>query len=314
MNLRPLPGTPLSLSPLAYGTADWASYDFDHLRRLYTTFRGAGGNTFDTAHCYAFWTNNLGDPERLLGKLVRQYESNRSDVVIITKGGHIGMPPGYPRPDKYIAPELLVKDLTESMERLDLPYVDLYLLHRDEQTTPAEEHLHALQPFLAKGIIKNIGVSNWLPHRIEHANKIAAERGWTPFKINQAFHNLATLTDPTKGDPTTPFITEDHLAWYRKHNFPMLAFSANANGFFSSGKSRWGNYDNPTSLARRDRAIALGAKHGYSATQVAIAYLLHHPFPCFPLFGTGKLEHLSELIAATRLKLTPAELASLTGV
>lgn len=313
MTPLPLPRTSLSLSPLCYGTADWASYDFDHLRRLYTTFRAAGGNAFDSAHCYAFWTNNLGDPERLLGKLVRQYESNRSDVVVITKGGHVGMPPGYPRPDKYIAPELLAKDFAESLERLDLPYVDLYLLHRDELTTPAEEHLHALQDFVRKGQIKHIGVSNWLPERIEHANKVAAERGWAPFVINQAFHNLATMTDPTKGDPTTPFVTEAHLPWYRAHKFPMLAFSANANGFFSTGKSRWGNYDNPVSLARLGRCRAIAAARGFTPCQVALAFLLQHPFPCFPLFGTGKLDHLAETLAATRLELTPAELASLTA-
>src|SRR5947207_2555278 len=119
---RTLGRTSLKISSLALGTAEWGSAvpeaDVD---QLYSTFRAAGGNTVDTAHCYAFWLDGgEGASERSLGRCVRKFERRRDDVVVMTKGGHPAAPPKYPRPDKYLAPEVIARDLAESLARLEL--------------------------------------------------------------------------------------------------------------------------------------------------------------------------------------------------
>lgn len=302
-----LPGTDLMLSPLIYGTADWATLEEGLLERLYTAFRSAGGNAFDTAHCYSFWVDKLGEPERQLGRLIRRLEKRRGDVAVISKGGHTPGGDKYPRPDFYLSPEAVRKDLTESLERLETGPIDLYLLHRDDPRVPASEHLHMLQEALAKGWVRHIGVSNWRPERVEEAMEAARREGWQGFVCNEVMHNLAQLSEGRKGDPTIPPVDEATLAWYGRTGFPMLAFSATANGYFATGKSRWGNNDNPASEARRARAAELGAQKGATAAQVALACLRAHPFPCFPIFSTRDLTRLREIVDSADLHLTARE-------
>jgi aryl-alcohol dehydrogenase-like predicted oxidoreductase len=278
--------------------------------RLYTTFRTGGGSVFDTAHCYAFWLNALGQPERQLGELVRKHERNRGDVFIVTKGGHIGVPPGYPRPDRYIAPEVLERDVAESLERLNCGPIDLYLLHRDDPRVPAEEHLAALQPAIRRGDIKSIGVSNWPTARIEAANAFARKQGYTPFITNQVRYNLAVLTHPESGDPTITNTTKADLDWYTRNRFHMMAFSATANGYFS-GKGTLGGYDNPTSQSRREAAQAIASTRGVNATQIALAWLLAHPFPIWPTFFTASPDHLTDALRAMEIRLTAEEVKQL---
>lgn len=299
----------MPLSPLVLGTADWPLIAEADLDRLYCRFRKLGGTSFDTAHCYAFWLDQLGTPERQLGSLIRKHESNRDAVRVITKGGHVPYPK-YDRPEFYMAPEVVERDLRESLERLGTR-IDLYLLHRDDPRIPADEHLHMLQPFLANGLVGGIGVSNWLPDRVEAAHRAADRHGWQRFEINQVLCHLAHKTDPASGDPTTPFTTADHLAWYERTKFPMLAYSATANGFFAAGRSKWGNYDNPISEKRLERARAIANARNATPTQIALAWLLNAPWPCHALFATRQPPHLEEAFGALHLRLTPEERAHL---
>src|SRR5215831_10773320 len=93
------------------GTIGWGTNVVgEHLDRLYDTFRNAGGNFFDSAHCYQFWMpGGLGASERALGEIVRR-RGDRDRVILATKGGHPNDANGYPRPDRYLAPEVIAKD------------------------------------------------------------------------------------------------------------------------------------------------------------------------------------------------------------
>jgi aryl-alcohol dehydrogenase-like predicted oxidoreductase len=69
-------------------------------------------------------------------------------------------------------------------------------------------------------------------------------------------------------------------------------------------------YGTDANFQRRDRAAALGQqKGGYSATQVALAYLLHKPFPLAPVVGPRSPSELADCLRATGLVLSPEELA-----
>jgi aryl-alcohol dehydrogenase-like predicted oxidoreductase len=192
-----LPGTSLSVSPLAYGTGSWGSeVRGDELTRLYTTYRAAGGNAFDSAHCYAFWLDAEGASERALGECVRSHERRREDVVVMTKGGHPSAPPKYPKPDRYLSPEVLRKDIAESLDRLQTDYIDLYFLHRDDPRVPAGEIIDALAEHIAAGRIRYIGASNWRVARMAEANAYAASHGRPAFVASQVQWNLAEPTRP----------------------------------------------------------------------------------------------------------------------
>lgn len=298
--------------PFALGTADWPSVPDAGVEELYSAFRTRGGRIFDTAHCYAFWLGALGKPERQLGSLVRRLERSREDVFIVTKGGHVAVPPDYPRPDRYLAPEVVERDVNESLERLSCGHIDLYLLHRDDPRVPASEHLAALQPFLRRGDIRAIGVSNWIPARVDEANDFANRKGYTPFTVNQVRYNLAHLTDPDAGDPTIAHVTPADVEWYARTGFTMMAFSATANGYFSGRNPA--SYVNAVSEARRRTATELAKAHRSTSTQIAVAWLLAHPFPVWPTFFTRSQEHLAEIMGSVDVSVAPQELERLAQV
>src|SRR5215471_3899096 len=85
---------------------------------------GQGGNTFDTGHVY-----QGGDAERVLGRWISE-RNLREQVVIIDKGAH-------PNADrKRVTPFDITSDLHDSLARLRTDYIDVYLLHRDDETQP----------------------------------------------------------------------------------------------------------------------------------------------------------------------------------
>src|SRR5450432_2220154 len=129
-NICFLPNSP-TVSTFCFGTIGWGTKTRgDDLDRLYDKFRSTGGNFFDSAHVYAFWLpNGLGASEQALGEIVRR-RRDRGNVVLATKGGHPNMTGGYPRPDRYLSPEVISQDIADSLDRLGVDTIDLYFLHR----------------------------------------------------------------------------------------------------------------------------------------------------------------------------------------
>lgn len=303
----------LSVSSLCCGTVAFGTViRGQNLRQLYDAYRAAGGNFFDTAHCYAFWIRGgNGASERALGECVRQ-SGDRKDLVIATKGGH---PPGgdpYPRPDRYLDPAVVAQDITESLERLGLEQIDLYYLHRDDPRVPVGEIMDGLNAEIRRGRIRYLGASNWLSARIAAANAYAAAHGLAGFIASQPHWNLAQPNQTA--DPTMLFLNSDEEAWHRTHGLPVVAYSATARGYFASGgRLAATDYDNPISRGRLQRATELAVQLGVTPGQVAVAYLLNQPFPAFPILGTTDPQHLADAVQATRLRLTEEQINWLRG-
>src|SRR5947209_19224850 len=94
-----IPDTDLRVSALCHGLGSFGSrVKGAEMERLFAAFREAGGNFFDTAHCYAFWLEEgAGSSERALDECLRRF-GGRAEIVIGTKGGHPDMGAPYPRP------------------------------------------------------------------------------------------------------------------------------------------------------------------------------------------------------------------------
>ena len=118
-----------------------------------------GGNFLDTAHCYSFWVpGGLGRERRAVRGCGSSRDWVAENFVIATKGGHSAVPPDYPRPDAFMSPEVVRQDLTESLDRLDLPQVDIYYLHRDDPRVPVGEVMAALHEHVTSGRGRYLGV------------------------------------------------------------------------------------------------------------------------------------------------------------
>ena len=128
----------------------------------------AGITHIDTAEVYA-----NGYSEKLLSKAIRDYD--RSKLFIVSKVARVNQ--------QY---EQVKESCKESLKRLGLSYVDLYLLHAPSQDTPIEETMRAIDELIEEGLIKSIGVSNFTVKQLERAQKATKNK----IVVNQNHYNL----------------------------------------------------------------------------------------------------------------------------
>jgi len=284
LRLEPLE---LPLSRLALGTLGFSLRTRDRDYALFDAWLEAGGTVIDTAHVY-----EDGDAERVLGRWLADRPGARERIVLVTKGAH---PDGERR---RVTPADIAADLRDSMERLGGP-VDLYLLHRDDPDVAVGEIVDALDAHRRAGEIHAFGVSNWTLPRIDAANAYAAQRGVAGIACNSPHLSLAVQNEPPWAGCLSATDAESR-AWHERTGMPLLAWSAQAAGFFAG--ARTDVYDNADNRERRARAGQLG-----DANAVALAWVLAQPFPTVAVVGPHSVEHLHASLAALDVELSADE-------
>ena len=168
--------------PLAYGAGGLGTaLKGDAAVRHVAAYLDAGGDVFDTAHVYACWEpGGVGASERELGRILKQL-GVLEKVTVMTKGGHPHFDENYSRPERFLAPEILLQDIAESCERLGVDFLPVYFLHRDDGVTPLAEILEPLQDLR----LGHLGASNWSVARIREADAVAQKRGGKGFSVSQ---------------------------------------------------------------------------------------------------------------------------------
>ena len=306
-----IPGIDRPLSALALGSHYYRLADSANWHVLLDDYLEAGGTVLDTARSYA-------ESEQVIGRWLAQRDV-RERLVLLTKGGH-GQRHGVTEGD---FGAVIETEVGTSLEVLGVEQVDLYLLHRDSPAFDVGTIMEALNAELRRGRVRALGASNWEYHRIEQANAYARKRGLQGFSLISNHLALARPAEPFW--PGLVGVGADGWRWHRETGVPLLVFSAQARGFFSG---RYGPhqraaatgtldpydarmlevYGSDANFARLERARQLGReKGGYSATQVALAWLLHQPLPLVPIVGPRNREELAASFAALKLRLTPEE-------
>ena len=283
-----------------------------HAAVMFDNYFEYGGNTFDTAHIYAG-----GRMEERLGTWIKN-RGVRENVVVIGKGAHT--PANFP--DR-VGPQLTV-----SLERLQTDYVDLYFLHRDNTDVPVDEWLDVLNAEQNAGRIRAFGGSNWTLARLQAANAQAAERGLTPFAAVSNNFSLARMVDPVW--PGCISASDNAWrTWLTAEQMPLFPWSSQARGFFtprfdavranaeSAVDGGFGNQPSDAEMrrcwfaednfSRRARAVELAASKGVAPINIALAYVLSQPFPCFALFGPRVLAETRSSLAALGVALSDDE-------
>jgi aryl-alcohol dehydrogenase-like predicted oxidoreductase len=291
-------GLDLPVSRLVMGcdnqqTLAHASAMFDH-------FFAAGGNTFDTGYIYGG-----GLQERLLGRWVAN-RGLRDQVAILVKGAHT----------PHCDPASITSQLTESLDRLGTDYADLYLMHRDNPEIAVEEFVDVLDAEVRRGRIKTFGGSNWTPARIDAANAYAERTGKHGFSVLSNHFGLAEAYD-------VPWAGCEHVTdaaskrWLTERQIPLFPWSSQARGFFT-GRARPDDrsdaelvrcYYSDDNFERLRRAAELGETLGVAPTAIALAYVLHQPFPTFPLIGPRSIAETASSMAGLAVELSPEQVS-----
>jgi aryl-alcohol dehydrogenase-like predicted oxidoreductase len=301
-----IPGIDKPISRIALGTASYSPDRYERAVELLDAFVEAGGTCVDTAHVYGH-----GASERALGQWLAE-RGNRDQIVVLGKGCH---PIGKSGPR--VGPEFIHADLAESLERLQADYIDLYLLHRDDERVPTGTIVEALNEERSAGRIHAFGGSNWRTERIAEANAYAAAHGLVGFAASSINLSLARPKEPMWPDCIAA--DDQARAWHTATQLPLFSWSSQAGGFLSghfkpedtSNADLVRVYYSDDNFTRLQRAIELGQQKGVGPIVIALAYVLNQPFPTVPLVGSASVAELNESLQALQIELTPEELSYL---
>lgn len=291
------------LSVLALGTAYLRDDGEEASFALLDAWRNVGGNLIDCARQYGD-----GESERILGRWLRE-RGAQDELVVITKGGHhVTHGTEHEPAQKRVTPEDVAADLHESLEALGVETVELYFLHRDDPARPVAPIVDALEAHRSGGRIQVTGGSNWTTARLEEANEYAATHGLKGFECSSPGLSLAGPQGEPWPDTVFARSTEAR-AWYERTQLPLFAWSSQAAGFFAGRRDLTIErvYVNTQNLERLRRAEELGGERGVTANEVALAWVLHQPFPTYAIIGPRSPSELRESLAALEVELTGAE-------
>ncbi|SFP62372.1 aldo/keto reductase [Caldicoprobacter faecalis] len=263
-----------------------------------------GINFFDTANIYSY-----GRSEEILGRAIKDF-ANRDEVVIATKvwGKMFDGPNG-----GGLSRKVIMREIDNSLKRLGMDYVDLYIIHRWDYDTPIEESMEALHDVVKAGKARYIGASSMYAWQFQKALYTAEKNGWTRFVSMQNHLNLIYREEEREMLPlckaeriaVTPYsplaagrLCRDWSAPTKRYETDQIARS---------------KYDSTYEVDKVivDRVKEVAQKHGVSQAQIALAWLLQKETVVAPIVGATKISHVEEAVAALSVSLSPEEVAYL---
>lgn len=312
-----------SMSKIVFGT-DYFGVNIpeEQAFALMDRYLALGGNAIDTARVYG---KNPKEPdpdeaysnsEPIVGRWLKA-RGCRDKVILITKGAH---PVMKDMSQRRLDKASIDYDLSVSLHELDVDYVDVYFLHRDDPDRPVSEIMDVLHEHVKAGRIRALGASNWTVARINEANEYARKNGKTPFSISQIHWCAAQVPGNLWDDKTIKVMDETEYAGYEQNKIPVMAFSSQARGYFSkmlAGEplpaKRMNRYDTPENRRRLEFIRALCEKKSLPASALMLAYITSSPVQGAAIVGCSRLEQLEDSMSAADLTLTQEERAMMRG-
>src|SRR6266404_1039426 len=310
MNYRLLGESGLRVSEAALGTMTfgdewgWGSPEAE-ARKVYETYREAGGNFLDTANFYT-----SGTSEKFVGEFIK---GHRESVVLATKYSNAA--PGNDPNAAGNHRKSMRQALEASLKRLQTDYIDLYWVHIWDGITPVEEVMRGLDDLVRQGKVLYVGISDAPAWWIAQANILAQLRGWSPFIGLQIEYNLIERTVERELIPMAKALNVGVTAW------SPLARGMLTGKYHGQGSSEPGRMSSDMmkeympEQQRTDRIVAavktVSDEIGRSMAQVALAWLRYRPVPVIPIIGARKLSQFQDNLASFDLTLSADQLKTL---
>ena len=290
--------TPLCLGAMMFG--EWGNPDHEDSIRIIHRALDAGINFVDTADVYSH-----GESEEIVGKALA---GRRDDVVLATKvHASMGDDPNMRGNSR----RWIVREVENSLRRLNTDYIDLYQLHRPDPDLDVDESLGALTDLVRQGKILYFGSSTFPAHQIVEAQWAAQRRGRERFVTEQPPYSLLV-----RG------IERDVLPVCQSYGMGVLSWSPLAGGWLS-GKWRKGAEPPQSSRAQRiptrfdmslpenqrklevaDALAQLADEAGLSLIHMAIAFVIRHPGVTSAIIGPRTMEQLESQLGAADVELS----------
>jgi len=271
-----------------------------------------GVNYIDTADIY-----DKGRSEEYIGQTLK---GRRTQVILATKfSGEMGADPN----DRGGSRWHMMRAVEASLKRLNTDYIDLYQVHFPDPTTPIEETLRGLDDLVRTGKVRYIGCSNFAAWQLSEA--------WWTSQVNHLNH---FVTVQAKYNLFERQIEQELVPCCRTHGVGVIPWGPLAGGFLT-GKHRRGEQPSPHPTAKRPNKAfielysvimtdanweRLGKLEGFARVrghkvgELAIAWLLSHPWVCTVIAGATGPEQLDQGLAGAEWKLTTEEVAQVEQI
>ncbi len=308
MNYRNLGRTGVKVSPLCLGAmmfGQWGNPDHQEDIRIIHRALDAGINFLDTANVYS-----AGESEEIVGEALKD---RRHEVILATKvHGNMGPGPN----DRGNSRVHIMREVDNSLRRLQTDYIDLYQIHRPDPDTPIEETLRALDDLVRSGKVRYVGSSTYPAWEL-------VESYWVSDR-----HNLARFD--SEQPPYSIFvrgIEKDVLPVCEKYGTAVIPWSPLNRGWLA-GKYRKGQPIDPESRVGRENRmiekpesevgrkklelieelIPMAEELGVNLAQYALAWTLMNPTVTAPIIGPRLMPHLEENLKAVEITIPEAHL------
>ena len=201
--------------------------------------------------------------------------------------------------------DYIISAVEASLKRLQIDTIDLYLSHRDDEETPLEETLEAYKHLITHGKVRVVGASNYSAKRLSKAIEASHKTTYPAYQSLQPLYNLYDRADFENG---LQAVCEE---W----NLGVTPYYSLASGFLTGkyrsekdfAQSSRGQgakkYLNPRGMKIIEALDQVAKDYKTKPATVALAWLIAKPIVTSPIASATTVEQLSDLTAATNLKL-----------
>ncbi|MBK7915057.1 MAG: aldo/keto reductase [Candidatus Promineifilaceae bacterium] len=301
--------SPICLGAMSFGTAEnwvhntWA-LDEEGSRTIIKKALDLGVNFFDTANVYAY-----GRSEEILGRALNDF-ANRDEIVVATK---VFSPMNQKPNGGGLSRKHIMSQVDQSLKRLGMDYIDLYIVHRWDYNTPIEETMETLHDIVKAGKVRYIGASAMYAIQFQKALHVADKHGWTRFVSMQNHYNLIYREEERE---MLPLCVEEKIA--------VTPYSPLASGRLARDWAETTTRLETDPIARQKydatavadkivvaRVAEVAANHGVPMAHIALAWLRHKNPVVAPVIGATKFSHLESAVESLSVTLTAEDLAYL---
>lgn len=306
MKYRKLGNSGLKVSEISLGT--WLSCDDlaakEKSIEIIDTAVDCGINFFDTANAYS-----SGRAEIILGEALKKYP--RSSYVLATK---VYWAMGQGPNERGLSRKHIFDQVTSSLKRLDMDYIDVYYCHWFDNETPIEETLRALDDLIKQGKIRYFGVSNWTALQMSRASKVIDKYLLNKIIVNEPSYNIF---DRYIEKETIPFCEENGIGLavysplaqgllsgkYKKGMKPPEESRANNKNSAHAAITLW-DYINDEILDAVEKLEIISKDMGISLSQLSLSWLLKKKAVSSVIIGASKPSQIIENVKAVDVMLS----------
>jgi len=308
MDYENLGNTGLKVSRICLGTGFRGARDDALCRATIARAADLGINFIDVANVYG-----RGRSERIVGEVLK---GRRDQFVVTSKvGSSVGPDPN----DRGLSRVHIMREVERSLSQLRTDYLDVYLVHHVDPTTPIEETLRALDDLVHQGKVRYIGCCNFAAWQVCKALWVSDRLSATSFVCVQNFYNLL---DRSEERELMPFCRSEELG--------MMVYSPLAVGLLTGrfrhgqpppkdtpwgrGRSGFENIMSPAADRVVETLDRIGNERGKTIAQVTLAWVLSHPEVSTAIIGPDRPEHVEENIGGADWILSSEDRAALDDV